>query len=274
MQRVTTLAGHLSSHNTGQPTQPKVCLVIGAGAGIGATVGARFAREGFITVLCRRSNKEGLDKAVCAIEAEGGRAVGLIVNATEPGAIEDIVEQVERDIGPVHVAVYNLGAQIGGRSLAETSVKMFEMGWKMGTRGLFCLAKSVAPFMQKRGSGTIIVTSATAAVRGNAGQHSHAAAMGGRRMLCQTLNAELAKLGIHVCHVVVDGPVDAPDTLGKMIGNDAFDSLRASLGAQDGLILPSAVADTYFHLANQHRSAWTFECDLRPYCDTAWWNNG
>jgi hypothetical protein len=115
-------------------------------------------------------------------------------------------------------------------------------------------------------------------------------------MLCQTLNAELAKTGIHVCHVrhhgrgrvkvageqasdaveqvIVDGPVDAPDTLGKMIGKDAFDNLRASLGAQDGLILPSSVAETYVHLANQHRSAWTFECDLRSYRDTAWWNHG
>ncbi len=74
--------------------------------------------------------------------------------------------------------------------------------------------------------------------------------------------------------VIVDGPVDAPDTLGKMIGKDAFANLRASLGAQDGLILPSAVADTYFHLANQHRSAWTFECDLRAWRDTPWWNHG
>ena len=144
----------------------------------------------------------------------------------------------------------------------------------MACMGLFRLAKAVIPAMEARGKGTILVTSATAAVRGNAGQHSHAAAMGGRRMLCQSLNAEYASKGIHVAHIIVDGAVDAPDTLGKMLGAEMFEKLRETRGREhDGLLLPTEMAETYFHIAHQHRSAWTHELDLRAYSDLAWWNH-
>ena len=251
-----------------------VCLVIGAGAGIGGNIGKRFAREGYHAVLCRRSDEEGLQKLVQEIESDGGSATGIILNAIEPDSIESCVAQAEKDIGPIEVAAYNLGAQIGNRALPHTSYKAFEMGWRLGTFGLFRLASTLCPLMEARGKGTILVTSATAAVRGNAGQHSHAAAMGGRRMLCQTLNAELAPKGIHVAHILVDGAVDAPDTLGKMLGPDGFRELREKMGgSKDGLLLPEKMADTYYHLAQQHRSAWTHEIDLRAYTDLAWWNH-
>ena len=97
---------------------------------------------------------------------------------------------IEKDIGPIEAVIYNLGAQIGDRNLQATSYRAFEMGWRLATFGLFRTASVVTPKMEERGRGTILVTSATAAVRGNKGQHSHAAAMGGRRMLCQSLNAE------------------------------------------------------------------------------------
>ena len=251
-----------------------VCLVIGAGAGIGATVGKRFAKEGYHSVLCRRSDVDGLNKSGAAIESEGGSATGYIVNAVDPDTIEEHIGHIEKNIGPIEVAVYNLGAQIGNRSLEESSYKAFEMGWRLGTLGLFRLASSVCPLMVERGKGTLLVTSATAAVRGNAGQHSHAAAMGGRRMLCQTLNAELSPKGIHVAHIVVDGAVDAPDTLGKMLGPEKFQEMRETRGNEhDGLMLPTRIADTYFHLAQQHRSVWTHEVDMRSFSDLPWWNH-
>jgi NADP-dependent 3-hydroxy acid dehydrogenase YdfG len=142
----------------------------------------------------------------------------------------------------------------------------------MATFALFRLAKVVFPHMVERGGGTLLVTSATAAVRGNAGQHSHAAAMAGRRMLCQTLNAEYAKDGVHVAHIVIDGAVDAPDTLGKMLGSDRFEAYRQMKGP-DGMIAPQAIADTYFHITQQPRCAWTHELDLRSFSDLAWWNH-
>ncbi len=251
-----------------------VCLVIGAGAGIGGNVGRRFAREGYHAVLCRRSDEEGLHKIVQSIESEGGTATGFLMNAVEAGSIEERVAVVEESVGPIEVAVYNLGAQIGDRPLEDTSYKAFEMGWRLATFGLFRLASAVCPHMQRRGNGTILVTSATAAMRGNAGQHSHAAAMGGRRMLCQSLNAQFAPKGIHVAHVIIDGAVDAPDTLGKMLGQEKFQRLRETRGMEhDGLMLPSKIADTYFHLAQQHRSAWTHEIDMRSFSDLPWWNH-
>ena len=251
-----------------------VCLVVGAGAGIGGHVARRFAREGYHAVLCRRSDQAGLDALVAQIKESGGQASGFLLNAVEPDAIEDTVGRVEAEVGPIEVALYNLGAQIGDRSLANTSYKAFELGWRMGTLGLFRLASALFPRMEERGRGTLLVTSATSAVRGNAGQHSHASALGGRRMLCQSLNAEFAAKGVHVAHVIIDGAVDAPDTLGKMLGPEAFAKLRETRGMEhDGLMLPEKIADSYYHLAQQHRSAWTHEMDLRAFSDLAWWNH-
>ena len=251
----------------------KVCLVIGAGAGIGGSVGRKFAQAGYHAALCRRSDAEGLAQMVASILAEGGSASGHLLNAVEDNAIEDLVDAAEA-IGPVEVVLFNLGAQIGNRSLEDTTLKTFELGWRMACFGLFRLAKAVIPLMEARGGGTLLVTSATAAVRGNAGQHSHAAAIGGRRMLCQTLNAEHAAKGIHVAHILIDGAVDAPDTLGKMLGPERFAQLREQLGNdKDGLLLPEQMAETYFHIAHPHRSAWTHDIDLRAYSDLAWWNH-
>lgn len=258
----------------GDAAMKPVCLVIGAGAGIGGNVAKRFAREGYHAVLGRRSDSEGLARIVADIEGAGGAASGYMLNVVEPDSLEDLVANVEAGIGPIEVAVYNLGAQIGTRALTDTSYKAFEMGWRLATFGLFRLASAVFPPMVARGKGTLLVTSATAAVRGNAGQHSHAAAMGGRRMLCQSLNAEYSSQGIHVVHVIVDGAVDAPDTLGKMLGHEKFEALRQRQGMEhDGLILPVEVANTYYHLATQHRSAWTHEVDLRAHSDRPWWNH-
>jgi NAD(P)-dependent dehydrogenase (short-subunit alcohol dehydrogenase family) len=254
-------------------TKP-VCLIIGAGAGIGGNVAKRFAREGYHAVLARRSDRAGLDRLVDAIKSEGGSATGFMLNAVEDGSIERLVETVEADVGRIEVAVFNLGAQIGNRALGQTTLKAFEVGWRMATFGLFRLAQVLFPHMEKRGKGTLLVTAATAAMRGNAGQHSHAAAMAGRRMLCQSLNAEFAAKGIHIAHIVIDGSVDAPDTIGKMLGPERFQELRERKGLEkDGLLLPAEIANTYYHLAHQHRSTWTHELDLRAYSDLAWWNH-
>ncbi|MCY4264802.1 MAG: SDR family NAD(P)-dependent oxidoreductase [Gammaproteobacteria bacterium] len=252
----------------------KVCLIIGAGAGIGGHVGKRFAAEGFHVALCRRSDQEGLDRLVSEIKQQGGIASGYLLNVVKEDAIENCIHVIEAEIGPIDVVLFNLGAQIGNRSLEETSYKAFELGWRMATFALFRVAATLFPLMTERGGGTLLVTSATAAVRGNAGQHSHAAAMGGRRMLCQSLNAEYASRGIHVVHILIDGAVDAPDTLGKMLGADKFQALREQRGLEhDGLLLPKKMAETYFHVSQQHRSAWTHELDLRSFSDLAWWNH-
>ena len=251
----------------------KVCLVIGAGAGIGGTVAKKFATNGYHAFfLARRTDEDGLNKLISDIEKSGGKASGSLLNVIEENSIEDLVNKIESEIGPIDTVIYNIGAQIGDRALAETSYKAFEMGWRMATFGLFRLAQVITPKMKERQTGNIIVTSATSAVRGNGGQHSHAAAMGGRRMLCQSLNAEFSKDGIHVAHVIIDGAVDAPDTLGKMLGPELFEQFKEQKG-KNGMILPEEVAETYLFIAKQKKSTWTHEIDIRAFSDQAWWNH-
>ena len=215
-----------------------VCLVIGAGAGIGGNVGKRFASEGYHAVLCRRTDEAGLDRLVKEIKDQGWEASGHLINAVEADSIENCVFKVEAEIGPIDVVVYNLGSQVGDRKLQETTYKTFELGWRMATFGLFRVASVV------------------------------------RRMLCQSLNAEFGAKGIHIAHILIDGSVDAPDTLGKMLGAEKFQELREARGLQhDGLMLPEKIADTYFHIFQQHRSTWTHEIDLRSFSDVPWWNH-
>ena len=250
----------------------KVCLVIGAGAGIGGTVAKKFAANGYHAFLARRTDEDGLNKLISDIEKSVGKASGSLLNVIEENSIEDLVNKIESEIGPIDTVIYNIGAQIGDRALAETSYKAFEMGWRMATFGLFRLAQVITPKMKERQTGNIIVTSATSAVRGNGGQHSHAAAMGGRRMLCQSLNAEFSKDGIHVAHVIIDGAVDAPDTLGKMLGPELFEQFKEKKG-ENGMIIPEEVAETYLFIAKQKKSTWTHEIDIRSFSDTSWWNS-
>ena len=251
-----------------------VCLVLGAGAGIGGNVAKKFANEDFHVCICRRTNQKGLNHLVKNIENSGGSATGFLIDVIKDNIIEDLIENIENNIGPIDVVIYNLGAQSGMKLLHETSIKEFEWGWKVANLGLFRLAKSICPIMETRKKGTILVTSATAAMRGNKNQHSHASAMGGRRMLCQSLSAEFSNKGIHIAHIVIDGMVDAPDTLGKVLGPELYQKLRKEKGMEkDGLVLPENVADTYFHLYKQHRSTWTHEIDIRAFSDMAWWNH-
>jgi NAD(P)-dependent dehydrogenase (short-subunit alcohol dehydrogenase family) len=259
-------------------TKQPVFLVLGAGAGIGGNVAKKFAKEGYHAVLARRSDEGGLNRLVDEINEAGGMATGRLVNAVEENAIEDLIADVEKNIGPIEVFLFNLGAQFGDKTLEDTSLKLFEMGWRLTSLALFRAAKVLAPLMQARAAngktGTILVTSATSSMRGNAGQHAHAAAIGGRRLLCQTLNAELAVKGIHICHIYIDAAIEAPDTIGKLLGPENYQKLLEERGqGKDLLVIPEKVAETYYHIAQQHRSAWSNEVDIRPYGEQPWWNN-
>jgi len=257
-----------------------VCLIVGSGAGIGQATAKKFASEGYHAVCVRRGKGPGrllqndgnMDLFVQKIHENGGSAETIFADGTKPGEVIDFVSYVEKEVGPIKVALYNIGAQIGNRSLEKTSYGSFERCLSMGVVGLFALAKEVAPYMSRRsGGGTILVTTGTAGFRGNKGQHAHSAAMGARRNLCQSLNHELADCGIHICHFNIDGVVASPETVGKLMP-ELYQRLVAEQSA-DAIILPKHVADTYYFIATQPRSNWTFEMDIRTWKETPWFNS-
>ena len=259
-----------------------VCLVIGAGAGVGQAVARRFAREGLHVCVVRRgggrsslsddSTKEKFAAFVQGIKDSGGSAQAFFADGTDPEDVAQLIETIESEVGPIHVAIYNIGAQVGNRSLEKTSYRIFNLAISMGALGAFAMAKELSPYMIERGHGTLLYTSATAAYRGNSGQHAHTAAMGARRNLCQSINAVLGPKGIHVSHINLDGPVDAPETIGKLMP-EAYAKMLETKKPNDGMLLPDSIADTYWHLHTQPRNTWTLDLDLRPWSETAWFNS-
>ena len=171
-----------------------------------------------------------------------------------------LVEQIERDIGPIEVLVFNIGANVPCSILEETARKYFKI-WEMACFSGFLNAREVARRQVARGRGTILFTGATAGLRGSAGFAAFAGAKHALRALAQSMARELGPRGIHVAHVVVDGAIDT-----EFIRTQFPD--RYALKAQDGILNPEHIADNYWHLHQQPRDAWTFELDLRPYMET------
>eukprot|EP00298_Acanthocystis_sp_HF-20_P005254 c15490_g1_i1.p1 GENE.c15490_g1_i1~~c15490_g1_i1.p1 ORF type:complete len:290 (+),score=124.81 c15490_g1_i1:57-926(+) len=260
------------NQNQSQSQTPKVILVVGCGSGVGEAIGQKFAFEGYIVVFLRRSNEEEAKALQEKIKENGGTSYYFICDASKPEVIIPIIEKVEKDIGPIEVAVYNIGANMGLLSLEKTTYKNFELAWRIGSLGAFIMAKEVSPHMVKRGHGTIIFTGATASVRGARNHHAHTNAMQGRRGLAQSLFQELAPKGIHVCHCILDGLVDSPGTVGKLFP-EQFKQAQEEANKNYNIIRPSEVANAYWFIHSQHPSSWTFELDIRPWKTQAWFHS-
>ncbi|MDM0069557.1 SDR family oxidoreductase [Variovorax sp. J31P207] len=238
--------------------QGKVALVIGAGDATGGAIAARFAREGYIACLTRRS-ADKLQPTVDAIRAAGGQAFGFSSDARKEEDVIALVEQVEREHGPIEVMVFNIGANVPSSILEETARKYFKI-WEMACFSGFLNGREVAKRMVTRGRGTILFTGATAGLRGAANFAAFAGAKHALRALAQSMARELGPRNIHVAHVVVDGAIDT-----EFI-RTSFPE-RYALKEQDGILKPEHIADNYWHLHAQPRDAWTFELDLRPYME-------
>ena len=234
----------------------KVALIIGAGDATGGAIAKRFAREGYIACVTRRSADQ-LQTLVDAIRAEGGEAHGFASDARKEEAVAALVEQIESTIGPIEAFVFNVGANVPCSILEETPRKYFKI-WEMACFAGFLTSQAVAQRMVKRGRGTILFTGATAGLRGAANFAAFAGAKHGIRALAQSMARELGPLNVHVAHVVVDGGIDTAFI------RDNVPQLYA-LKDQDGILNPDHIADNYWFLHNQPRDAWTFELDLRPW---------
>jgi len=243
---------------TSHASQPKVALVIGAGDSTGGAIARRFAKEGYIACVTRRS-ADKLQPLVDSIRAEGGQAFGYASDARKEEDVGALFEHIESEHGPVEVLVFNIGANVPCSILDETPRKYFKI-WEMACFSGFLNAQAAAKRMVARGRGTILFTGATAALRGAAHFAAFAGAKHALRALAQSMARELGPKNIHVAFVVVDGAIDT-DFI-----RTSFPE-RYALKDQDGILNPEHIAENYWYLHSQPRDAWTFELDLRPYME-------
>ena len=236
----------------------KVALIIGAGDATGGAIARRFAREGYVACVTRRS-LEKLQPLLAEIRSEGGEAHGFASDARREEQVAELVERIERDIGSIEVMVFNIGANVPCSILEETPRKYFKI-WEMACFSGFLTSQAVAKRMVTRGRGSILFTGATAGLRGAAGFAAFAGAKHGIRALAQSMARELGPLNIHVAHIVVDGAIDTAFI------RDNWPETYA-LKDQDGILDPEHIADSYWFLHSQPRDAWTFELDLRPWIE-------
>lgn len=218
-----------------------VCVVIGVGPKNGQAFATRFADEGYAVALLSRST----DYASALAGELGAKAYACDV--TDSAAIERAFEQIRRELGDVDVLLYNAGSGQFG-TFDDVRDDAFEQGWQINVRGLLQCTRQVVGPMRDKGEGAIIVTGATASLRGKPMTAAFAQAKAAQRSLAQSLARQLGPEGIHVALVIVDG----------MVGTDDQESDAKALR-------PADIAHTVYHLATQPRSAWTFEVDLRPY---------
>ena len=240
-------------------TGKKAILVIGAGDATGGAIAKRFAREGYIACVTRRQ-AEKLAPLVDEIKAEGGEAHGFGSDARKEEEMVALVEQIERDIAPIEVAVFNIGANVRF-GITETTARVYFKVWEMACFGGFLMGREVAKRMLPRERGTIIFTGATASLRGREGFAAFAGAKHGLRALAQSMARELWPKGIHVAHPIVDGAIDT-----EFIRSNFPE--RYAMKEQEGIVSPDSIAEAYWQLHMQPRNAWTHETELRPWTET------
>jgi NAD(P)-dependent dehydrogenase (short-subunit alcohol dehydrogenase family) len=237
----------------------KAALVIGAGDATGGAIARRFAREGFAACVTRR-HADRLAPLVARIEADGGKARAFGSDARREEEMTALVAGIEREVGPIEVAVFNIGANVRF-PVRETTARVYYKVWEMGCFAGFLMGREVARVMVPRGRGTILFTGATASMRGSAGFSAFSGAKFGLRALAQSMARELGPEGIHVAHVVIDGAIDT-----EFIRSNFPE--RYALKERQGILDPGAIAEAYWQLHTQQRSAWTHELDLRPWIET------
>jgi NAD(P)-dependent dehydrogenase (short-subunit alcohol dehydrogenase family) len=240
-------------------SERKAILVVGAGDATGGAIARRFAREGFVACVTRRS-ADKLEPLVAQIRGEGGEAHGFASDARKELDVEALVARIEREIAPIEAAVFNIGANVRF-GIVETTERVYRKVWEMGALAGFLTGREVARAMLPRRRGTIVFTGATASVRGSAGFAAFAGAKHALRALAQSMARELGPQGIHVAHVIVDGAIDT-----RFIAENFPE--RYALKDEGGIVSPDAIAESYWQLHRQDKSAWTHELDLRPWMET------
>ena len=228
-----------------------VCAVVGVGPGLGAALARKFAEEYAVALVARGAEK--LASFAKEIEAGGGKALAVAADVAKSEDISAAFDKIRSELGEVDALLYNAAMRPFGK-LMDTKPSTFENTWRVSTFGAFLAAQAVVPSMLKRGGGVIIFTGATAGVKPFATSAAFGPAKFAMRGLAQVMARDLQPQGIHVAYVNVDGGIDMP----------LLRKFRPETKDED-LLKPSAIADAFWYLAHQDRSAWSHELDVRPY---------
>jgi len=219
----------------------KVCVVIGAGEKLGYSLVRKYANQGFKVVASRRKEISAAD-----LSSLGNNVYSIPCDVSQEADVKNLFSKTESDHGPVHTVIYNAGTGVF-KTWEELTLQEFEAQFNINAKGLFMVAQAVCPGMVSRGEGVIGITGATASLRGKPFTTGFATAKGGQRLLAQALARDLGPKGVHVFLAIIDGMI-------KGDGSEKF-------------MDPDHMAEAYWNLANQHKSAWTFEADLRPFTE-------
>ena len=235
-------------------------IIIGAGDATGSALCKKFASNGFKVCAVRRpGNLDKFKQLENDIKDANGWIKCFGVDAREEESIPDLFEQVEEEVAPIDVVIFNPGANVF-YSIEETTSRVFRKVWEMAAFGGFLTGREAAKYMKKRNRGSIFFTGATASMRGGSGFSAFSSAKFALRALAQSMARELGPQGIHVAHFIIDGAIDT--ALIKEHFPDTY-----ALNEKDGILQPEAIADADWFVHTQHRSAWTHELDLRPYME-------
>ena len=226
-----------------------VAVVTGVGPGLGAALARRFAKGYAVAINARKP--DFLHSLAAEIRGAGGQVLETPGDIGDPAQISAMFKMIHERLGCPEVLLYNAGSGQFG-SIADISVEQYEKDWRVNALGAFACAKEVAPHMIKHGHGVMLFTGATAGVKAGARSVSFGPAKFAMRGLAQSLARDLGPRGIHVAWINVDGSIDIP---GRKVGNYT----------SEDMLNPDAIAETYWHLAHQDRSAWTMELEVRPF---------
>jgi NAD(P)-dependent dehydrogenase (short-subunit alcohol dehydrogenase family) len=232
-------------------TDRKVATVVGVGPGLGAALARRFAMEYAVALIARGEDK--LAGFVREINSAGGTSLALPADVSKEQEIVGAFERIRRELGDTEVLLYNAAMRPFG-TLMETKPSTFENTWRVGTFGAFLAAQQVVPAMLQKQRGVILFTGATAGVKPFATSAAFGPAKFAMRGLAYVMARDLGPKGIHVAWINIDGAIDTP-----------FIRQRSPQIKDEDMLKPSAIAETYWHLAHQDRSAWTLDIDVRPF---------
>ena len=234
-----------------------VALIVGAGDYLGASLAKRFSDGGMRIVVTRR--RGNLKDLVELINKAGGEAYSFHSDARNEQAVSELVDEVETNIGPVEVCIYNVGGNVFFPFMKTTS-RVYRKVWELCCFGGFLVAKEVTKHMLLREKGVILFTGASASIRGKSGYSAFSSGKQALRALAQSLARELGPKKIHIAHIIIDGLIDN-DNSRSLFPNEYADRPK------DGILKPQDIAEVFWQISRQPKSTWSFEIDLRPYSE-------